>query len=55
MAFDKDKIASVIMPVLGLGLTLLSGWVNSKNQDAKMEAAVEKKVAEALANLTKES
>ena len=55
MVFDKEKIVKIGMTVLGLGLPLAANFVNGKNQDAKMEETIEKKVAEALAAQAKES
>ena len=55
MEFDKAKTAKILMTALGVGLTLASSLVNSKNQDEKMKEMVSQKVAEAFANQTKES
>lgn len=48
------NIGKVILPVGAAVLTLVSAVVNNKNQEAQMNKAVAEKVAEALANQTKE-
>ena len=52
---DKTKITKYLMLGLGAALTLGANLVNSKNQDDKMKEVIAEKVAEALANQTKES
>ena len=52
---DKKMIGKGIMMGLGVGLTLLSQFVNAKNQDTQMKETIAKEVAEALKNQTKES
>ena len=55
MKLDLGKVGKVLLPVAGIVLTLAENVVNSKNQEAQMEAAVAKKVAEALEAQAKES
>ena len=52
---DKAKVGKYLMLGLGAALTLGANLVNTKNQDNKMDETISKKVAEALANQTKES
>lgn len=52
---DKKLIGKYAMLALGAALTLGSSLVNGKNQEAKMEETIAKKVKEALANQAKES
>lgn len=48
------NIGKVMLPIGAAILTLVSAVVNNKNQEAQMNEAVAKKVAEALAEKTKE-
>lgn len=50
-----NNIGKVLLPVAGIVLTVASSIVNAKNNEAKMEQTVAKKVAEALESQTKES
>ena len=52
---DKAKIGKYVMLGLGAALTLGANLVNTKNQETKMNETITEKVAEALANQTKES
>ena len=55
MKLILSQFGKGIMPVIGLTLTLITHIVNSKIGNRAMEEAVEKKVAEALAKMTKGS
>ena len=55
MKIDMTKVGKALLPVAALGLTFLSGIVNNKNQKVQMEQMISEKVAEALANVNKES
>lgn len=52
---DKKQVGKYLMMALGAALTLGSALVNDKNQTDRMKETVAEKVAEALANQTKES
>lgn len=52
---DKKLVGKYVMMGLGAALTLASTLVNQKNQDDQMKETIAEKVAEALANQTKES
>ena len=47
------NFGKIILPVAGVVLTIASSIVNTKTQDAKMDATIGKKVAEALADQAK--
>ena len=51
---NLSKVGKVLLPVGAAVLTLVSTIVNNKNQEAQMNEAITKKVAEALAEKTKE-
>lgn len=51
---DFKNIGKVILPIGAAVLTLVSTVVNNKNHEAQMNEAIAKKVAEALAEKTKE-
>lgn len=52
---NLSKAGKILLPVGAAVLTLVSGIVNSKNQEVQMEKTIAKKVAEALENQAKES
>ena len=52
---ELKNVGKVLLPVAGIVLTIASSIVNSKQQEAQMEKTITKKVAEALADQTKES
>ena len=47
------NISKILLPVAGIVLAIASSVVGSKNQEAQIDKAVAKKVAEALADQTK--
>lgn len=51
--FKLKDAGKLLLPIAGLVLTVASGIVNNKNQEAKLEETVAKKVAEALADKAK--
>ena len=55
MKLDFSKAGKYVLPVAGLLLGVASNIVNGKNQDAKLNELVEKKVTEALTNQAKGS
>ena len=51
MKLDVKKIAGVVLPVIGAAVSIATGLLEKQ----KLDETVAKKVAEALANQTKES
>lgn len=40
------KVLGIVGTVIGMGATLLSGWVDDKKMEAKIDECVDKKLAE---------
>lgn len=51
----KNWVVKNGLPLLGLGLTMVSTLVNNKNSDKKMEETITKRVNEVLADKMKGS
>lgn len=51
---DFKKVGKVLLPIGAALLSVASAVVNNKNQEAQMNEAVAKKVAEALAEKAEE-
>ena len=52
---DIRKIGKALLPIGALALTAVASVMSSKANEQQMEETISKKVAEALANQTKES
>ena len=52
---ELKGFGKILLPVVGIALTVASSIVSSKQQEAQIDRTIAKKVAEALENQTKES